>query len=99
MIFQEKIKKTNHISSLNGKETTIKKMKIKRELSEQYNIIKDVYNAFSNTQIKMDNAVLFQIMFFDLLNELKSVNEEQAIAILEMKAGKIAEYEKQLIGA
>lgn len=99
MIFGDKIKETNHISCLNGKETTIKKMVIKRELSEQFNIIKDVYNAFADADEKMDNAMLFKIMFFDLLNELSILSDEQAISILEIKAGKVAELEKQYIGA
>ena len=103
MIFGDKIKETNHISCLNGKETTIKKMIIKRELSEQFNIIKDVYNAFADVSDdagagKMDNAMLFKIMFFDLLNELSLVSDEQAISILEIKARKVAELEKQYIG-
>lgn len=102
MIFGDKIMETNHISCLNGKETTIKKMVIKRELSEQFNIIKDVYNAFADVSAgagKMDNALLFKIMFFDLLNELSVLSDEQAISILELKAGKVAELEKQYIGA
>lgn len=103
MIFGDKIKETNHISCLNGKETTIKKMIIKRELSEQFNIIKDVYNAFADVSDagagKMDNAMLFKIMFFDLLNELSLLSDEQAISILEIKARKVAELEKQYIGA
>ena len=105
MIFGDKIKETNHISCLNGKETTIKKMVIKRELSEQFNIIKDVYNAFADVSDdvagagKMDNAMLFKIMFFDLLNELSLLSDEQAISILEIKARKVAELENQYIGA
>ena len=104
MIFNDKIKETDHISCLNGKETTIKKMVIKRELSEQFNIIKDVYNAFEDVSAdagagRMDNAMLFKIMFFDLLNELSVLSDEQAISILEIKAGKVAELEKQYIGA
>lgn len=104
MIFNDKIKETDHISCLNGKETIIKKMVIKRELSEQFNIIKDVYNAFADVSAdagagRMDNAMLFKIMFFDLLNELSVLSDEQAISILEIKAGKVAELEKQYIGA
>ena len=98
MIFGDKIKETNHISCLNGKETTVKKMIIKRELSEQFNIIKDVFNAFADADEKMDNAMLFKIMFFDLLNELSLLSDEQAISILEIKAGKVAELEEQYIG-
>lgn len=101
MIFGDKIMETNHISCLNGKETIIKKMVIKREISEQFNIIKDVYNAFADVSDagRMDNAMLFKIMFFDLLNELSVLSDEQAISILEIKAGKVAELEKQYIGA
>lgn len=97
MIFKEKIKETHHLSCINGEETMMKKMIINRELCEQYNIIKDVFNKFANHEKRMDNVMLFKIIFFDLLSELSSVTEEQAISILEMKAEKIPEYEKRFL--
>ena len=90
MVFEKKIKDIPFISVVNGEKTLTKKFVISRELADEYNKIISVFNA-ENPKLKLDNSLLFKIIFSDFLESIEDMEEEQAIELLKTQTIHIME--------
>lgn len=90
MLFKEKRKEVNVLQYEEGRKEVEKRIKFKKALAEETNVVIAVFNK--NSMFRMNNSILVNVAMNCLFKQLEGVPEDKAVEILEEKV--LAEAKK-----